>query len=358
MTLNMELLRYLQRHRGEWLSLEVMAEGLGQGLSRLARDLIRLEEFGFGIERVPHRGVRYTAPARRLCPDQIEWQLATRTIGRRIAVWNRVTSTNDVAARARRAPANDGLVVLAEHQTAGRGRRGHRWFAPAESCVLMSVLLFPPRRLRNIAWLTCLGAVAAADTIATATGLAARIKWPNDVRVQGRKVCGVLVEDRAAARRRTAEPPASAVVVGIGINVNVAPESWPADLRPSVVSLAQLTGQLLDRSALVRELMQQLDRYYQLGRQGDLEAVWERYRVLADLMGRIVEVRRVHAARDARHGESHAPPNAIVGRLIELCPVAGLRVQPAGGDIEQFAPSEILSVTEHGIGTGRQALPG
>ena len=107
----------------------------------------RLVSFGFGIEQHPYRGASYVGPADRLCPDQIEHELATRWLGRRIVVWNRVTSTNDLAARAGASGSNDGLVILAEEQTSGRGRRGRSWTAPPRSSILMSVLLFPPPQL-------------------------------------------------------------------------------------------------------------------------------------------------------------------------------------------------------------------
>ena len=163
---------------------------------------MRWSSFGFGIEQHPYRGAAYRGPAERLCPDQIEHGLATRWIGRRIAVWNRVTSTNDLAARAGTSASNDGLVVLAEEQTAGRGRRGRSWTAPPRSSILMSVVLFPPPHLApavpeaafGCAWLTALGAVATAEVVAAWTGRDATIKWPNDVRVDGRKIAGILVE--------------------------------------------------------------------------------------------------------------------------------------------------------------------
>ena len=120
---------------------------LGPDLERVRGDLDALVAFGFGIEQHPYRGAAYVGPAERLCPDQIEHGLATRRIGRRIAVWNRVTSTNDLAARAGTSSSNDGLVVLAEEQTAGRGRRGRSWTAPPRSSILMSVVLFPPPHL-------------------------------------------------------------------------------------------------------------------------------------------------------------------------------------------------------------------
>ena len=196
--LNIALLERLRAAGGEFVSLA----DLGPDRARIWDDLEALGEFGYQIEHHPYLGAAFRAPARRLCPDQIEYGLGTRRIGRRIAVWNRVSSTNDLAARAASTMANDGLVVLAEEQTAGRGQRGRTWTVPPRSSILMSVLLFPPPELARLgaeapagcAWLTALAAVATAELVSSWTGRDARIKWPNDVRVDGRKIAGILVE--------------------------------------------------------------------------------------------------------------------------------------------------------------------
>ncbi len=188
--MNIPLLRRLREAQGVFIPL---AE-LGTDLGRVRGELDELEAFGFVLERHPYRGVAYRGPAGQFCPDQIEFELDTQRVGHRIAVWNRVTSTNDLAARASGSSANDGLVILAEEQSSGRGRRGRSWMAPAGSSLLMSVLLFPPTTLATAGWLTALGAVGTAEVVAASTGQDARIKWPNDVRVDGRKIAGVLVD--------------------------------------------------------------------------------------------------------------------------------------------------------------------
>ena len=221
-------------------------------------DLDALAAFGFAIERHPYRGAAYIGPAERLCPDQIEHELGTDRVGRRIAVWSRVSSTNDLAAGACGSASNDGLVVLAEEQTAGRGRLGRSWTAPPRSSILMSVLLFPPRsstprgRCRpDVAWLTAMGAVATAEVVSAWIGREAAIKWPNDVRVDGRKIAGILVE-RPASQGLPAstaaatdgdgpgppDEPGPAAVIGIGLNVNLESRgpprrsAGPGDLDP------------------------------------------------------------------------------------------------------------------------------
>jgi BirA family biotin operon repressor/biotin-[acetyl-CoA-carboxylase] ligase len=216
-------------------------------------DLDELAAFGFALERHPFHGAAYRGPAERLCPDQIEWELGTSRIGRRVAVWDRVPSTNDIAARAASSRANDGLAVLAEEQTAGRGRRGRKWSAPPRSSILLSVLIFPGGPLDDPGWLTALGAVAVSEVVAEMTGAEARIKWPNDVRVDRRKVAGILVERGPGA------------VIGIGLNVNVAPGDFPPDLADSATSMLRLAGRKFDRSQIVRWLLLRLDHWYGLG---------------------------------------------------------------------------------------------
>ncbi|MGC8638416.1 MAG: biotin--[acetyl-CoA-carboxylase] ligase [Isosphaeraceae bacterium] len=272
LALNVPMLQRLKRACGQFIAL---AE-LGDDRARVWRDLEALEQFGFRIERHPYLGVTYQGPASRLCPDQIEHGLVTRRIGRRIAVWNRVGSTNDLALKAAANPANDGLVVLAEEQLSGRGQRGRQWTAPPRSSILMSVLLFPPPRLvlpgsdagGGCAWPTALAAVAVAELASSWTGAVSRIKWPNDVRVAGRKIAGILVE-------RALPPPVAAfpggdgrvrprgVVIGIGLNVAVDLDVFPAELRGRVTSLAQINGRGdIDRSELARALIELLDNLY------------------------------------------------------------------------------------------------
>src|SRR5438046_7649419 len=134
------------------------------------------------------------------------WQLDTCRLGRQVLIFDEVDSTNSRAAALAADPANDGLVILAWAQSAGRGQHGRSWQCPAGDGVLLSVLLFPPPPLRRPALLTAWAAVSVCETVREAAGLQARIKWPNDVLVQGRKVCGILIEQGRGT------------VAGIGLN--------------------------------------------------------------------------------------------------------------------------------------------
>lgn len=274
--LNIGLLELLKPRAPGWIKLDELARSAGVDGRQAEAALGALQEFGFQFERHPYTGVRYIGPAERLCPDQIEWKLPTKLVGRRIAVWNRVTSTNDLAMRASRSRTNEGLVVLAEEQTRGRGRRGRHWFAPASSSILMSVLLFPTRSRRGARLLTSLGAVATAEVIEEASAAAVEIKWPNDLYVGGRKLAGILVEQSVGT------------VIGIGINVNIAAADFPLHLAHEMTSLFQVTGRRADRSDLCRRLIERLDHWYSVACTDGSDPVWSRFSEL-QTAGRAVE---------------------------------------------------------------------
>ncbi len=316
--LNIPLLDRLRAASGDFVPLD----GLGFDTDRVRADLDALAAFGFGIERHPYRGAAYAGPADRLCPDQIEHELATRWIGRRISVWSRVASTNDLAARAGASASGAGLVILAEEQTDGRGRRGRSWVAPPRSSILMSVLLFPPPDLDlavpgsafGCAWLTALGAVATAEVVLAWTGREARIKWPNDVRVDGRKIAGILVERASppghhGADGNAAVPPCG-VVIGIGLNVNVDRDDLPADLSAGATSLRiERDGKFVDRSEVARDLIRRLDHWYDASLASGCEILNDSWRALSEHIGRLVRVATPSGTRagrlvdlDVRHG--------------------------------------------------------
>src|SRR5213596_1910715 len=156
----------------------------------------------------------------RLVAEELEAHFPCATIGRRIIVLEQTTSTNDAIFQVPSADSNEGLVLFAEHQTAGRGRRGNRWESAAGKGLWFSILLRPKIKINDSGQLTTWAIEAIADVIRTEFSLEPAIKLPNDIQVQGRKVAGVLVEMRA---QQTAPHIA---VVGIGINVTQSVEDF------------------------------------------------------------------------------------------------------------------------------------
>ena len=206
-----------------------------------------------------------TEKADQLIADQLESELPDVVIGREIIVLQQTSSTNDaiLQVRSTRAAAvsspasvTEGLVVFAEHQTAGRGQRGNRWESAAEKGLWFSILLRPEIHLSNSGRLTIWAIEAIADVIRTEWNLEPAIKLPNDVQLFGRKVGGVLVEMRAQDKA------AHIAVVGIGINMNQCRDDFPAELQDNAISMAMALGRQVDRQNFAVALLRNLDLTY------------------------------------------------------------------------------------------------
>ena len=202
----------------------------------------------------------------RLIADELQAHFAHATIGRQIIVLEQTSSTNDailqVASHQGTAVSNpphltdEGLVLFAEHQTAGRGQRGNRWESAAGKGLWLSILLRPKIQLNDSGRLTIWAIETISDVIRTEFSLEPAIKLPNDVQLSGRKVAGVLVEMRAQ------EKAPYLAVVGIGINVNQSLEDFPPVLQSRALSLAMAMGRPVDRQKLAAAVLRYLDRTY------------------------------------------------------------------------------------------------
>jgi BirA family transcriptional regulator, biotin operon repressor / biotin---[acetyl-CoA-carboxylase] ligase len=206
------------------------------------------------------------------------------SLWRTVDVLAETGSTNAVVAERGRAGDPEGVVVVAEHQTAGRGRLHRQWVAPARSSLLLSVLLRPDAvAAARWPWLPLLAGVAVHDCVADVAAVEARLKWPNDVLLDGRKVAGVLVERVDADR-------GPAAVIGIGLNVSVGPAELPTE---SSTSLAIAGAATTDRATILVELLRRLECRYRdwVGAGGDSAAgLRADYVAACDTIGREVRV--------------------------------------------------------------------
>jgi BirA family biotin operon repressor/biotin-[acetyl-CoA-carboxylase] ligase len=176
-------------------------------------------------------------------------------VGRAVHAFETVDSTQSVLARLAQGGAPEGTVVTAAHQTAGRGRHGHQWWDAPGAALLCSILLRPPVPVSRAPQLSLVAGLAVAEALDEAAGVAARIRWPNDVLIDGRKVSGILPDAVSGADGGVAY-----VLLGIGVNVNQ--DVFPADLAALATSLYLLTGQRRDVGDLLRPLMSALERRY------------------------------------------------------------------------------------------------
>jgi len=187
-----------------------------------------------------------------LSPADISRNLKTDFIGKRVIAYPSLSSTNDIAKREAKKGAREGTVVLAEEQTAGRGRLKRAWLSPKGS-IALSIILHPTPA--QLPYLIMVASLAVARCIEKVGGLETQIKWPNDVLIKGKKACGILIESDVRG---------SAVdyaVIGIGINVNLKPADFP-EIAATATSLAQELGREISRREMIRCLLEEAEKLY------------------------------------------------------------------------------------------------
>jgi len=219
-----------------------------------------------------------------LAPEKIQDRLRSLLIGRPLHVVAEIGSTNDHVMAAGRAGAAEGLAVLADRQTAGRGRRGHSWASPAGIGLYTSILLRPSHSPARVPLLTLVAGLGVAEAIEEIAGVASWLKWPNDVLVEGRKVAGILAE------MASTDEQVSHVGIGIGINVNHGPRDLPEELFPAATSLRLAAGRSIPRGELAAAVYSGLDRWYQVFCAEQIASILVAGRERSATLGRPVDV--------------------------------------------------------------------
>jgi len=191
-------------------------------------------------------------PKDTLSPSLITKGLRTRFVGQRVIYHPTLTSTMEVARQEVQQEAAEGTVVIADQQTAGRGRLQRAWLSPSGN-IALSVILRPS--LACLPSLTTLASLAVAHSIEAVTALKPRLKWPNDVLIHGKKVCGILIESNVRADK------VDYAIIGIGINVNLRLEDYP-EILPTATSLSHEMKKEVSRLSLIRHLLVEIERFY------------------------------------------------------------------------------------------------
>lgn len=220
----------------------------------------------------------------RLSPDELKKTLQTRIIGKELLFFDEVNSTNEVAMQKGAKGLAEGLVVLSEGQTHGKGRLGRTWVSPENVNIYMSVLLRPDISPQNAPVLTMMSAISTARAIKEVTGLEATIKWPNDILIDQKKVSGILTEMNAEQER------INYAVAGIGINVNMKREDFPDDLRMPATSLAECLGKRVDRMNLLLTLIKILEQDYEELKNNGIKSIFRRWSEGCDILNRRIKV--------------------------------------------------------------------
>jgi BirA family biotin operon repressor/biotin-[acetyl-CoA-carboxylase] ligase len=189
--------------------------------------------------------------------DKIQESLRTRKIGKTIILLHKVDSTNNFAKKLARYGAAEGTVVLAEEQNAGRGRHGRKWFSP-KGGLYLSVILRPPLKVKEAVGIVVAAGLAIAKTLTENYGLTVETKWPNDVLLDGKKVCGILTEVNSVGEK------VNYVVVGIGINANsLVSKEFPEELKPIATSLKEKLKKRINLEELLKRCLEKFEEVYE-----------------------------------------------------------------------------------------------
>jgi BirA family biotin operon repressor/biotin-[acetyl-CoA-carboxylase] ligase len=216
--------------------------------------------------------------------DEIKVGLGTKILGRKIISYAQTSSTNDVALALAASGMPEGTLILAESQTKGRGRRKRKWLSPMGTGILASLILRPSIMAHEAHCITLISAAAVAQSIRCMTQLPARIKWPNDVVINGKKVSGILTEMRIERGW------VNFLVVGIGVTVNIPGSRFPAEIRDSATSLSGELGRDISRIALLQEILRQLECRYAKMKGRNINVLTTEWKSLSATIGRQVRV--------------------------------------------------------------------
>ncbi len=267
-----------------FVSGERISDELGVSRTAVWKHIRNLRQAGYQIEAIPSRGYQLQQSPDVLMPEAIQSGLDCQLVGSRIISLEEADSTNLQASRLGDEGADDGLVVIADRQSSGKGRMGRQWESPGGVNLYASILLRPPVMPFEAPKLTFLSAVAVCRAIKNCTALQPTVKWPNDILLNGAKVAGLLNEMSSETDQ------VHYVVLGIGVNLNMRAEQFPDDLRYPATSLAIASGKVVSRLAFTRSLLQELDAIYQLYLEQGSAPVFTAWTELCDLTGKRVQV--------------------------------------------------------------------
>lgn len=307
-----------------YVSGGALARGAGVSRNTIWKAVEQLRTDGYQIEAAPRRGYKLTGSPDVLRDYEVSLHLKTIDMGRRIHCLNRVDSTNQFAKQEARQGAPHGTLVVAEEQTAGRGRLGRTWTAWPGASLCFSLVLRPTGVAPTDApQLTHVAALAVARVLRSDLGIDARLKWPNDIVVDGRKVCGILVEMSCELDL------IHYVILGIGVNVHRPPAELEAGLAGKAAALDDFVGVPVKRAPLLGAILASLEQCYIDWLNRGFEEIRIEVKSLSSTIGRHVEV----AASDG----------PIAGVAVDIDSQGALVVEQPGGSLRKIYAGDVTA---------------
>ncbi|SFR84297.1 biotin--[acetyl-CoA-carboxylase] ligase [Anaeromicropila populeti] len=304
----------------ESVSGQQLSDSLGVSRTAVWKVINQLKAEGYQIEAVPNRGYKIIEYPDLITAEAVKSLLQTKIFGKEVRFYDEIDSTNMEARRHAEAHESHGMVILAEQQNAGKGRRGRNWVSPKGTGIWMSLILKPEFAPEKASMLTLLGALAGAEAIKDCTGLDCRIKWPNDLVVNGKKVCGILTEMSSEIDY------IHYVIIGMGINVNA--DFFPDDICHVATSLKLEGKQNYMRNQIAAKILFYLEKHYEkFCNYGDLRDFVKEYNLL--LINRGKEVKII----DSNH--------TFTGEALGIDSEGRLLVKDAAGQITEVMSGEV-----------------
>lgn len=277
-----EILRLL-KESNTYISGQQLCEQFQVSRTAIWKVIDQLKKEGYQIEAVRNKGYRLIDSPDVMSKAEIESLMDTKWAGSNVVYYDEIDSTNNRAKEAGDNGIPNGTLFVADMQVAGKGRRGRVWQSPSGSSIYMTILLYPKISPMKAPQLTLVMAIAVAEGIQAVTGLDTKIKWPNDIIVNGKKICGILTE------MSTEIDYINHVVIGVGINVNQ--DSFPEDIRKTATSLKIELGQKVKRSELIAAVMKSFEKNYEIFvKTEDLSGLQELYNSMLVNLDRDVKV--------------------------------------------------------------------
>jgi BirA family biotin operon repressor/biotin-[acetyl-CoA-carboxylase] ligase len=304
------------RECGGYLSGEKLSNQLGTSRVSIWKHIRSLKEDGYVIEASP-RGYRLVSSPDLLLPYEFPG------LEQRIHYFPEIGSTMDTARELAKGGAGEGTIVIAEAQTRGRGRLSREWLSP-EGGIYFTLVLRPKISPAFAPRINLMASVAVAATIRKLCGLKAEVKWPNDVLIEGGKVCGILAEMDAEM------DVVNFVNVGIGINVN----TYIPQFEKTVTSLKDMLGREISRKEFLSALLMEIERQRPLLMKTDLLQEWKKLSVTLNKDVRIV-----------------APGEVIVGRAIDIDTTGALIVKERNGSLKKAVAGDCIHLREEATNT-------
>lgn len=323
MTTKGQLLNYLKSNKEIWISGESVSKELNVSRAAISKHISTLKKAGYQIDSLKGKGYLFKE-SDILLPEEIYEELNTKTMGQSVVFFDETDSTNTRARELAENGAKEGTLVIAESQSKGRGRKGRSWYTDKGEGIFLSLVLRPKLTPSEVAITTLMTAVAMVEALKSVTDADPAIKWPNDLLIGGKKICGILTE------LSTEMDAVNYIIVGLGININSREENFPEEIKDIATSLYMETGVKYHRKDITKRFLESFEYYYEILNRRDFGTILDAWKANSDTIGRRVEI--------------DIFDRKITGMVEDIESSGELKVLTDDGDIERIISGDVRFV--------------